>query len=71
MAQIQIMGFVKASQRGVNIKTYPSAAPGRRATRTARIRKITKKTGIMTLLVFSMLRAPRNSVSSVPTTTTM
>ena len=29
MAQIQIMGSVRASHRGVNINRYPSAAPGR------------------------------------------
>ena len=71
IAQIQIIGSVRASQRGVNMKRYPSAAFGSSATRTARTRKMRKKSGIMTLLVFSMLCAPRKSVSSVPTTTTM
>ena len=43
--------------------------PGRNATRTASTRKIRKNVGIMILLVFSMLCAPRYSVSNVPTTT--
>ena len=71
MAQIQIMGSVRASHRGVNINRYPSAAPGRKNTRTASTRKMRKNSGIMILLVFSMLWAPRNSVSRVPTTTMM
>ena len=69
MAQIQIIGSFKASHRGVNMKRYPSAAPGRKATRTASTRKMRKKRGIITLLVFSMLWAPRKRVRSVPTTT--
>ena len=39
------------------------------ATRTASTTKMRKNSGIMTLLVFSMLCAPRKSVSSVPATT--
>ena len=37
----------------------------------ARITKMMKNTGIMILLLFSMLLAPNSSVSSVPTTTMM
>ena len=55
IAQIHTMGFKSSSQRGVNMKIYPSATFGRKATRTARIRKMMKNKGIIILLVFSML----------------
>ena len=69
IAQIQTMGSRRISQRGVNMNLYPSAAPGRNATRTARTAKMRKNTGIMIRFVFSMLCAPRKSVKSVPATT--
>ena len=50
---------------------YPSAAPGRNATLTASTMNMRKNSGIMILLVFSMLCAPRYSVRSVPATTMM
>ena len=69
IAQIQVMGFFSMVQSGVNMNLYPSAAPGRNDTRMARMIKMTKNTGIMILLLFSMLFAPSNKVRSVATTT--
>ncbi len=69
MAQTQTMGSSSSSQRQENMYRYPAPAPGSSATRTASTTKMTKNTGIITLLVRSMLWAPSSRVSSVPTTT--
>ena len=49
---------------------YPSAAPGRKATRMARMANSTKKEGISTLLIFSMpLETPNIRMAMARTTT--
>ena len=53
-----------------NVDTYLNVR--KRGSESAKIiGKMTKNTGIMTLLVFSILLAPRSRVSRVPTTTMM
>ena len=66
MAVIQTVGSFNASHLGINMNSYPLAEPGSRATRAASTTKIRKKSGIMILLLFSILLAPSNKVSRVP-----
>ena len=70
VAMTQVSTFNKSLQSGAKRNLYPSAAPGRKATRMASIANNTKKEGIRTLLIFSIpLVAPNIRMPAAVTTT--
>lgn len=70
MAQIQIMGSVRASHRGVNINRYPRGA-GQEKYPYRQHQEDEEKQRHHDLIGLFYAVGPRNSVSRVPTTTMM
>ena len=68
IAEIQTIGSDSLVKSAPKRNAYPPAAPCSVATLTAKIANSTKNSGIIILFVFSMLLAPKNSVSNVPAT---
>ena len=54
MAMTQVSVFNRYSHLGINKNRYPSKAPSRKNTRTAKTTNNPKNAGISTLLIFSM-----------------
>ena len=69
IAVTHTIGSSSLLKSGINRNLYPSSAFGSIATFIAKMANNTKNSGIIILLVFSMLFAPKNSVRSVPTIT--
>ena len=70
IAVIHTEGFFNEFQSGMNKKAYPFTASGKKAMRIANAANKIKNSGIITLLVFSIVWAPNTIVSNVTAITT-